>query len=502
VIKALRPKPKRRRDALRERRRQVQPFSTGAQAKIADPSGTWGTTLALARLWGSRRFRAIVGAQAIGVLVALMWSYGVLQLLELQIYDALLVAWAGHAKSNHVLLVGATEEDIHRFNWPLRDGDLARLLERIAGWQPRVIAVDIYRDIPVPPGTEQLAAVLARHRDIVWAFRLKTGTQPGVGPPAALRGTDQIALADVIPDSLVSRGFSSFFFVRRGLLYADDGVNNYPTLGMAMATGYLAGDHIVPTAGPDGYLRLGKALVAPLDNSRGPYVRVDSRGYQILLDYRGGPDPFPKKSVGDIMDSDVVAPLVRGRAVIIGNAGDHISTPVGLIAGIALHANVADQLIREALGRSPIGGLSRPYEALLIWFCAVVGTLVGAKLHTRLGIASAVVAALCILGAIVYGSFGFALWLPAIPAAIAMTVALAGPASWEVSMVSRLQRQSRELRRVRLLASGRQLLLLALMQQADGTEGTSGTDNRGDILRELVAALAAVDPGKANWTDD
>jgi CHASE2 domain-containing sensor protein len=87
---------------------------------------------------------------------------------------------------------------------------------------------------------------------------------------------------------------------------------------MALALGYLAADHI--TLGPrDGeQLRLGKALIDPLDDTRGPYTRLDSGGYQMLLDYSGGPRRFPFKSIREIMGSDDAASLVRGRAVIVG----------------------------------------------------------------------------------------------------------------------------------------------------------------------------------------
>ena len=65
-------------------------------------------------------------------------------------------------------------------------------------------------------------------------------------------------------------------------------------------------------------MRLGKALIAPLDDTRGPYLKLDSRGYQILLDYRGGRDPFPFRSIGDVVHHDNAAAVVRGRAVIVG----------------------------------------------------------------------------------------------------------------------------------------------------------------------------------------
>jgi adenylate cyclase len=341
----------------------------------------------------------------------------------LQIYDALRVAWAGHQPSPRILLVGGSEADVEHWDWPLRDGDLAALLERIAAWKPRVIGVDLYRDHAEPPGTERLAAVLARHKEIVWAFKLKSPSQPGVPPPAALRGSERAVLADVVPDQ--------GNIVRRGLLYADDGVDNYAGMGMALALGYLAADHIVPRPAPGDRLRLGKALLEPLDDGRGPYVKLDSRGWQMLLDYHDGPDPFSLKSVGDIMHGEKAAPLVRGRAVIVGitaeSVKDYFSTPFDTgfhnappIWGIALHAQVADQLIREAEGKTPIlAALPRALENLWIWAWAMAGALLGMALRSSLPAMLGIAGGLLALAGIVYGAFGAALLLPALPAGIA-----------------------------------------------------------------------------------
>ncbi|MBV8739850.1 MAG: adenylate/guanylate cyclase domain-containing protein [Alphaproteobacteria bacterium] len=376
----------------------------------------------LMRVLRSPKVKALIGGNVIAAIIILLRGYGVLQPLELQIYDALVVAWVGHQPSSHVVLVGGTEADVEHFDWPLRDGDLATLLERIESWNPRVIGVDIYRDHPEPPGTERLAALLARNKNIVWAFKLKAHHSPGVPPPAILKGTPQAVLADTVPDS--------GNIVRRGLIFADDGVNNYPAIGMALALGYLDADGIRLGPGPDGDLQLGKALIAPLDDTRGPYVQLDSRGYQVLLDYRGGRDPFPFKSVGYVMHHDDAAPLVRGKAVIVGVAAvsvnDSFSTPFNSgfhnaepIFGVALHAHLADQLIREALNGDPmLSGLPRAAEDLWIWFWAMAGTLLAMRVAATIPAVFGTGAGLITLTGIVYISFGNALLLPALPAAI------------------------------------------------------------------------------------
>ncbi len=153
----------------------------------------------IARLLRRPALKALAGASVVAAIVILARGWGLLQPFELWIYDALRVAWAGDSRGDRILLVGATEADVERWDWPLRDGDLATLLQRIAGWQPRVIAVDLYRDHPEPPGTDRLAAVLAQHKNIVWAFKLKDRIQPAIAPPAALRGTDRIALVRCHP---------------------------------------------------------------------------------------------------------------------------------------------------------------------------------------------------------------------------------------------------------------------------------------------------------------
>ena len=377
----------------------------------------------LARLHRSAPLRAFLGANLIAVVVILIRAQGWLQPVELVIYDALRVAWAGNQPSSRILLVGASEPDIGHYSWPLRDGDLADLLERIASWKPRMIGVDIYRDFPRPPGTERLDATLAQHPEIIWVFKLRDANHPEIPPPQPLVGTDREVLADTISDP--GR------VVRRGLLFADDGKDQYAAMGMALALGYLAPEGIGLQPGPDDSLQLGKAVIAPLDDTRGPYIQVDSRGYQTLMDYRGGAEPFPLKSVADIMNGEGMAGLVRGRAVIVGVAAesvqDYFETPFSTgfntadpIYGITIHAHIADQLIRQALDGTPsLYGLSRPLENVWIWVWALAGLGLGLAIRSTLPAVGGGFAGVLVIGGIVYAAFGRALLLPALPAALA-----------------------------------------------------------------------------------
>ena len=371
----------------------------------------------IARLLRSPALKALVGANLIVVGIILARGHGWLQPFELLIYDALRVSWAGHEPSSRILLAGGNEDDITNFDWPLRDGELADLLERIASWKPRVIGVDIYRDKPKPPGTERLAAVLARHKEIVWAFKLEEGEKPAIQPPEVLRGTDRAVLADFIPDA--------GNVVRRALLYAGD--QNYTAMGMEMGLRYLAAEQIKPAAASGDDIRLGKALLSPLDEKRGPYTRLDSSGYQVLLDYHGGPNPFPLKTIGDIMRSDEAAPLVAGRAVIVGvmseSVKDSFSSPFNTgfnsedqMNGIVVNAHIADQLIRQARdGTAILHGFSRGIEGLWIWAWAMAGVALGLLVRNTVAAICASAAGLLGLAGFVYAASGAAVLLPALP---------------------------------------------------------------------------------------
>jgi adenylate cyclase len=382
----------------------------------------------------SRRFRnnvvrAIVAAHLIAAAIIGCRDAGWLQRAELFSYDLLRVGWAGAGPSSRITLIGASEDDItsgdgkdgRRWGWPLRDGKLAALLERLAGWRPRVIGVDIYRDLPEPPGTDQLDAVLRRHPEIVWVFKLGEDARPGIPPPQVLRGSDRAVLADTLTDGTI---------LRRGLLFADDGVNQHSGLGLALALAYLAPEHVAlePASGDD--LRLGKALISPLDSTRGPYFNMDSRGYQILLDYRGGPQPFPLFNLSDVMDRDDLAASVRDRIVIVGvsaeSVKDSFATPFTVagaepVNGIAIHAHLADQLIREAIdGDRVLNGLPRLSESVWVWAWALVGAALGLTVRSTLPGLAAGAAAIALIGAMVYVAFGQSLWLPAVPAMLAL----------------------------------------------------------------------------------
>src|SRR5881628_224666 len=87
----------------------------------------------------------------------------VLEPWELLAYDwSMKTRPSVRALDSRIMLIGITEQDIQAMGrWPLTDATLARALDKLLQHQPRAIGIDIYRDIPVPPGQKALESVLA-----------------------------------------------------------------------------------------------------------------------------------------------------------------------------------------------------------------------------------------------------------------------------------------------------------------------------------------------------
>ena len=108
------------------------------------------------------------------VLFVIAREYGLLQPAEILAYDKFLVMRGGkETTDSRVAVVEITEKDIGKYDFPIPDDLLARLLETIARAQPVAIGLDIYRDAAVPRDKSRLAElnrVLKQYPNIVGIF--------------------------------------------------------------------------------------------------------------------------------------------------------------------------------------------------------------------------------------------------------------------------------------------------------------------------------------------
>ena len=114
--------------------------------------------------------RPLVNALAIACavfgVVTLLERLGALERWELQVYDMMLrQRHDPKANDPRIVIVGIDEEDIHWKDYPLRDGLLAQLLEKVLAAEPCAVGLDLYRDLPEPrDGSERKPLLMSSPR--------------------------------------------------------------------------------------------------------------------------------------------------------------------------------------------------------------------------------------------------------------------------------------------------------------------------------------------------
>jgi adenylate cyclase len=324
-----------------------------------------------------------------------------------------------------MVLVAASEEDIRAHGgWPLSDEVLARVLETLGSLGARVVGLDIYRDLPVPPGNARLEAVLRNDRRIIGIMQFRDAALSGVPPPPSLRDTDRVGFSDI----LVDPGGT----VRRGLLYMDDGRTTATSFGLRVALGFLEAEGVTPQPDPrePSHLRLGRTTIPPFEANDGPYVGADAGGYQFLLDFGAGRNAFATVPLGDVLSGALAPDTVRDKVVLVGVAAasvhDHFDTPISRgregqqeVAGLVIHAHVVSQVLRMALdGVSPLATAGSVAQAAWVALWGGLGGLVGLRIRTPWGLSAIGLVGLVVLAAVDFVLFLLGWWIPLVPPAI------------------------------------------------------------------------------------
>jgi len=312
------------------------------------------------------------------LLIILVRLTGYLQPYEWSAIDLLFQSRPLEKQDERIVIVGVEESDIQALKqYPLSDEVMANLLLIIKAQSPLVIGLDIYRDIPVPPGHEKLQTVFETTPNLIGVQKL-VGNKfyPKIAPPPVLAAKGQVAAVDAIVDG---DGVS-----RRGFLFpvTDGTANSVPSLGLAMALQYLYAEGIKPVASSDGgWLKLKNVIFYPFRRNDGGYVNADDGSYQILINWRGSSRTFKMVTVSDVLNNKIEPNLFKNKAVFIGSTAisikDFFSTPYSRhpkistpteTYGVEVQANITSQIISAVLNDRPlITTLPEVWE--YIWLC-------------------------------------------------------------------------------------------------------------------------------------
>jgi adenylate cyclase len=410
------------------------------------------------RLLRSRSFVAITAAAVVSGGVLLLRAGGWLEPLELGAYDRLIrLRPKTTAEPAPIALIRIVEEDIRSFGHPLCDRLLARALERVLAAEPRVVGVDVYRDVSVPScgpdaaaglppsATPELARVASSSDRIVTVMKFPDERGVGTPSPYFSNAKSRVGFSDLPVDP----GGTT----RRGLLFLWEGDVAHLSFSLQLALRFLQDDGVTlePASDPN-QVRLGGTPIPPFHAWDGGYVRADDGGYQFLLDYADGPDAFPAFTLGALLDGRVPESALRGKIVLLGTASpsvkDDFYTPWNreaneghAMSGLEVHAHAVSQFLRIARGQSaPIAAVGEAAESAWILLFAGLGALLGLWNRSVLAAASVALAGLALLSLVVWVSFWNGSWIPLVPPMLAL-IGSAGLVTLAIAVTERVERR-------------------------------------------------------------
>lgn len=369
---------------------------------------------------------ALVVSLGITGVVAGAKYFGWLQTLELDIFDRLIRLqgeWSDRpdpGDDERFLIVEINDEDLQQFRQiPLADDVVATALQNLQRHNPRVIGLDIYRNIPNPPGTERLATELVKP-NVVNIYN------PQYGLPIAADGSlvpnQGFNLVIIDPDNTQRRNL---------LALRNEGFELY-AFSLMVSQMYL-GVADYPVQLNEHSLMLGEHKIPTINQHSGGYLLPDSevRGWQTLLEFSDQQQIAPSVTISEVVAGKVEPEMVRDKIILIGSTArsqkDNFITPYSrgrtdshLTPGVFLHAQAIQRLLDTAAGQKRYFKYwTEGQELVWIFIWAMAGgasTWVFYRTKLFVGVSSGNLLLLLGCG---YGAFLGNIWIPMAAPAIA-----------------------------------------------------------------------------------
>ncbi|MEB3211185.1 MAG: CHASE2 domain-containing protein [Leptolyngbyaceae bacterium] len=376
--------------------------------------------------------RVIRGAKAVAIATVAVSGtvlgirqLGWLQRFELVAYDRIVQLSPGEPTDSRLLVVGITEDNLRELQRPTpSDESLATVIQNLQQYNPRVIGIDLYRELPQDPGRDAfLEAIDAPN--IIAITKLEDRGDRGIDAPPG-----------VPPEQI---GFNDFPIdadgvLRRNLLFGRASDNTpYHSFALQVARTYLAPFEIYLQNNPDNpqELQLGEVPMPRLIPHAGGYQREDTEGYQILLDYRAENNAVPVLSFVDILNGNFEPDLVEDRAILIGTVApssrDFFPTPYSAgrsedveMSGVMIHAQMVSHLLDIAFEeRSLIWFLPEWGEIAYIILCSIAGGTVALFVRHPIPLAISGISLVLAISGTAFFMFAQQAWIPVVAPAIA-----------------------------------------------------------------------------------
>ncbi|MDY6783665.1 MAG: CHASE2 domain-containing protein [Cyanobacteriota bacterium] len=358
---------------------------------------------------------------AVAALTIAVGFLGVFQPLELKAFDTFLRLRPSEGDDPRLLVIQVTAKDVQaqpsedRKAGSLSNRSLQRLLLKLEQYQPRIVALDIYRTFPVEPEFEKLRDRWRNDDRLIAVCKVgDDADNRGIAPPRELAPNhpnfrERVGFSDLVTDS--------DGVLRRQLLGMappmDSLCPSQASLALQVALRYLEQEKIEASLTEAKDLQIGSAVFETLEANSGGYRHLDNGGYQVLLNYRATDAIASQLTLGEIIDENQLTPeLVRDRIVLIGTTdksfGDFHRTPYNRTAnrrtpGVIVQAHMVSQILSAVLDERPLLWYVPEWgEGLWILAWSGVGGWVGWRSRSAIAIAFLSGAVLVILSSSCY----------------------------------------------------------------------------------------------------
>jgi CHASE2 domain-containing sensor protein/predicted Ser/Thr protein kinase len=416
---------------------------------------------------------AIISSAIATMLLFGIQRLGMLEPIELKVFDRMIQMRGNPGLDPRILVVGVTEKDLQNFQkWPLSGEILDQLFTKLEQYQPRVIGLDIFRDLRVEPGHDKLLQHFQKSDRIISVCHHSDSTNPPISPPAGTQ-PEQVGFSDVVADT--------DDIIRRNLLLiqpeSTSACATPYSLSLQLALRYLGNIQAKFSAKKE--LQIGNTIFKPLQSDSGGYQKVDAGGYQILLNYRSL-NPVKLVTVSEVLANQIDPALVKDKIVLIGSTApsikDIFNTPYSAnqqdnqkMPGVVVQAQMVSQILSAVVNKQPLFWFFPEWgEVVWIWVWSLAGGIIAwrVKHPLRLTLGSGVTLTLLLL--INYIIFTQAGWIPVVSPALGLIVATGSVVAYSAFCNKREQEKiARQIRE-----QERTIKLLQALLQGDGN-----TDN-------------------------
>ena len=362
------------------------------------------------------KWLAFSSALAVAAALLLLRILSLLEPVEFAAYDRALAIRSSGSGDNDVVVVTIGDDDLKTWGWPISDGRLAEIGEKALSAGAVLVGFDIYRDIAVAPGTDELAALFKDSR-VAGISKLSSPLSAAIPPAPNLLADGRYGYSDLIVDADGE--------VRRALLLVQE--NGQTNLSFVLKLALMAqkGAGLQAVRDDPRTLMIGPTIIPRLRSNDGGYTAIDNRGYQILIDYRHPVESISIVPASLLLAKPSEANRFAGKIVLVGTVSEAVKdmflTPLvwdrdtALTPGVAIHGAILDQMLRYQQGQSrPTRSLPSWAESIAIVLFALGGANAAFTAHGifRLIITGPVAAALIVAAGLPLLLLDW--WLPSI----------------------------------------------------------------------------------------